>query len=102
MTFDCLDVENISEFDWDEGNIFKNEKKHNLRWQVIEEVFYNKPLIVVEDQQHSNNIECRCAAFGKLNSGSLVIVVFTKRINKIRVISARAMNKKERIFYEQY
>jgi len=31
----------------------------------------------------------------------MIISVQIKRDNKIRVISARAMSKKERIFYEQ-
>jgi len=101
VSFECLDINNITGFDWDDGNILKNEIKHNLKAKVIEEIFHNTPLIIVEDNKHSNSIECRCVAFGKLNSGDYTIVIFTKRDNKIRVISARAMSKKERLFYEQ-
>jgi len=101
LEFDCLDIKNVVGFDWDEGNIRKNEIKHNLKWQIIEEVFYNQPLIIIEDSKHSNIQECRCSAFGKIDSGDLITVIFTKRDNKIRVISARTMSKKERLFYEQ-
>jgi len=100
MKFDCLDVEIIVGFDWDDGNINKNEDKHGLKWTTIEEVFFNEPLLVVEDFKHSLN-ECRCVAFGKNDFGDLITVVFTVREKHIRVISARAMSKKERIIYEK-
>jgi len=99
MDFDCLEIESLVGFDWDEGNRYKNEKKHELKWQLIEEIFFNDPLLVLEDTKHSEN-ECRCFALGMTDNESYLFVVFTKRINKIRVISARSMNKKERIVYE--
>ena len=100
MDFDCLDIEAIVGFDWDEGNIHKNDEKHGLKWVTIEEVFFNEPLLIVEDFKHSIE-ECRCVALGKNNFGDLVTVVFTIRENHIRVISARAMSKKERMIYER-
>ena len=100
MKFDCLAIEAIVGFEWDDGNIHKNEKKHGLKWTIIEEVFFNEPLLIVEDFKHSLN-ECRCVALGKNNFGDLIMVVFTVRKQHIRVISARAMSKKERIIYEQ-
>ena len=100
MKFDCLDLENIVGFEWDEGNIHKNEDKHNLKWTTIEEVFFNEPLLVVEDFKHSTD-ECRCVALGKNDFNDLITVVFTIRAKLIRVISARPMSKKERIVYER-
>jgi uncharacterized DUF497 family protein len=100
MDFDCLSIEDISSFDWDDGNIYKNEKKHGLKWQLIEEVFFNEPLLLLEDLKHSEN-ECRCFALGQTDDGGYFFVVFTKREEKIRVISARPMNKKERTVYEK-
>ena len=100
MNFECLNIENVVGFDWDNGNIYKNEKKHGLKWQLIEEVFFNEPLLLWEDLKHSNN-ECRCFALGQTDDSTYLFVVFTKREEKIRVISARQMNKKERISYEQ-
>ena len=85
MEFDCLDAESLTGFDWDDGNVYKNEKKHGLNYKTIEEVFFNEPLLIVEDFSHSYD-ECRCVAFG--------------RDNRIRVISAREMTKKEKNFYE--
>jgi uncharacterized DUF497 family protein len=100
MGFDCLNIENISGFEWDDGNIYKNEKKYGLKWQLIEEVFFNEPLLLLEDPKHSKN-ECRCFALGQTDDHRSLFVVFTIRVEKIRVISARLMSKKERIVYEK-
>jgi uncharacterized DUF497 family protein len=100
MNFDCLEIEAIVGFEWDEGNIHKNEDKHGLKWTAIEEVFFNEPLLIVEDLKHSLD-ECRCIALGKNDFYDLVTVVFTVTEKYIRVISARSMSKKERIIYER-
>ena len=89
MEFECLDVEALTGFDWDDGNVYKR----------IEEIFFNEPLIVVEDYVHSLD-ECRCVAFGQDDKGVKIMVVFTTRDDRIRVISAREMTKKEKTFYE--
>ncbi|MBE0496858.1 MAG: BrnT family toxin [Campylobacterales bacterium] len=102
MAFDCLDMESIVGFEWDDGNILKNQLKHNLKWQIIEEVFFNEPLILLEDKKHSDTEECRCVALGLTNKKEPITVIFTKRAHKIRVISARMMSKKERRFYENF
>ncbi len=100
MKFDCLDLENINGFEWDNGNIYKNEKKHGIYWSEIEEIFFNEPLLIFEDFKHSQK-ECRCYALGVTDERKPLFVVFTIRNNKIRVISARKMNKKERKIYEE-
>lgn len=100
MQYNCLDVENIIGFEWDDGNIHKNEDKHGLKWMIIEEVFFSKPLIIIEDFKHSDR-ECRCVALGINNNSEQITVIFTVRKSKIRVISARAMSKKERKYYEK-
>jgi len=99
MEFDCLDVESLIGFDWDDGNVYKNEEKHGLNFKTIEEVFFNEPLLVIEDFLHSEN-ECRCVAYGRDDNDMKVMVVFTVRVNLIRVISAIEMTKKEKKFYE--
>jgi len=97
------DIENFfdwSGFQWDEGNRNKNLIKHNVEDLECEQVFFNKPLIVIEDPGHSI-VEKRFAAFGQTDAGRLLVVVFTKRGELLRVISARDMNLRERKFYEE-
>ena len=87
-------------FQWDRGNTNKNLVKHNVQNWECEQVFFNRPLLVLEDPEHSV-AEKRWAAFGKTDPGRLLVLLFTKRGNLLRVISARAMNSKERKFYEE-
>ncbi|HHT9131629.1 MAG TPA: BrnT family toxin [Candidatus Tripitaka californicus] len=88
-------------FDWDRGNIEKNWERHRVGFLECEEVFFNKPLVVKEDEPHSKE-EPRYYVLGKTNSGRLLFVIFTIRKNKLGVVSARDMSRKERkIYYEQ-
>jgi len=99
MEFDCLDVASLTGFDWDEGNRYKNSDAHGLDYRRIEEVFFNEPLLVMEDFTHSD-AECRCFAYGHDDRGTRIMVVFTTRNDRIRVISARTMTPKEKAYYE--
>jgi hypothetical protein len=94
------DFGSFSGFQWDRGNSNKNLFKHNVQNWECEQLFFNKPLLVLEDPEHSA-VEKRWAGFGKTDLGRLLVVIFTKRGNLIRVISARDMNSKERKFYEE-
>lgn len=99
MKFDSLDLENITGFEWDEGNINKSKTKHNLDWWTIEEIFFNEQLEIFEDLKHSQK-EYRYYALGKTDDNTKLFVVFTIRNKKIRIIAARKMNKKEKLYYE--
>ncbi len=87
-------------FQWDEGNINKNLYKHNVENWECEQIYFNEPLIILDAPKHSY-AEKRWAAFGKTDAGRMLTVIFTKRGSLIRIISARDMKRKERIFYEK-
>ena len=87
-------------FEWDKGNRFKNWLKHGVSQDEAEEVFLNEPLLLFDDDKHSQG-EQRVLAFGHTNDGRCLVIAFTVRKNLIRIISARAMNKKERDVYEK-
>ena len=87
-------------FDWNRGNINKNLKKHNVTDQEAEEVFANEPKFILEDEGHST-AEKRYMLWGVTNRIRKLILIFTTRRNKIRVISARDMSRKERKNYEE-
>jgi uncharacterized DUF497 family protein len=82
-------------FQWDGGNSTKIWDRHRVMPSECEELFFNQPLIVGSDQQHSATEE-RLYALGRSDSGRLMFVVFTIRGGLIRVISARDMSRKER------
>lgn len=94
------DFDNFLGFQWDRGNIDKNLIKQNVENWECEQIFFNKPILVLEDLSHSLS-EKRWAAFGKTDADRLLMVVFTKRGKLLRIISARDMNKKEKQFYEE-
>ncbi len=87
-------------FDWDKGNINKNIEKHNVTDQEAEEVFVNEPKLILEDEKHSTT-EKRYMLWGTTCQDRRLTLIFTLRDKKIRVISARDMNRKERKVYEK-
>jgi uncharacterized DUF497 family protein len=88
-------------FDWDEGNLRKNEK-HGVTKAEVEQAFLNKPLIVVDDLKHSQQ-EPRFQAMGRTDANRCLHITFTGRGDGmlIRPISARTASRKERKIYEQ-
>ncbi len=95
-----IDFEKLAGFEWDQGNIDKNRIKHNVENWECEQIFFNDPLIILDDPKHSI-AEKRFAAFGRTNTGRFLVIIFTIRGKLIRVISAREMKRKERSFYEE-
>jgi uncharacterized DUF497 family protein len=96
-----IDLNQITGFDWDDGNARKNET-HGVSMAEAEQAFFNAPLLLLEDAPHSQN-ELRFHALGKTDDGRTLHISFTLRHSGllIRVISARDMHRKERAIYEQ-
>ena len=97
-----IDWTSVSGFEWDKGNARKSVDKHGVNQSEAEQVFFNQPLLVLEDSRHSQE-ERRFHALGLTDDARKVHIAFTLRgaNSLIRVISARDMYRKERIIYEQ-
>jgi uncharacterized protein len=97
-----LDSERIIGFQWDDGNARKSAEKHDVERAEAEQVFFNEPLLAVDDASHSQS-EPRFHALGVTDAGRRLHVTFTLREENtlIRVIAARDMHRKERARYEQ-
>lgn len=93
-----INFSKLSGFDWDEFNL-EHIKKHKVTYKECEEIFFNRPIRVNKDEDHSK-IEERFEVLGKTNNQRLLFVVYTIRNNKIRVISARDQNKRELAIYK--
>lgn len=87
------------EFDWNKGNIEKNIK-HKVEDKEAEELFFDEKKIIYKDVFHSQK-EKRFIVIGKTKKGRLLYTVFNMRAKKIRIISARDINKKEVSLYEK-
>ena len=96
-----LDFSRVFGFDWDEGNSRKSTDKHFVSQPEAEQIFSDSQLFTTDDERHSQE-EPRFHALGRTDMGRLLQITFTLRENgtKIRIISARAMNRKERTIYE--
>lgn len=87
-------------FDWDAGNSQKNQEKHGVTNQEAEGLFFNEHKFVFEDSTHSQ-IEKRYLLLGVTSEARKLAIIFTIRKNKIRIISARDMHKKEMQIYDK-
>lgn len=97
-----VDLSHIEGFEWDAGNDRKSLEKHDVLQNEAEQVFVNRPLLLLDDVEHSR-IEVRYHAYGKTHDGRLLQVSFTLRQGGviIRVISARPMSARERARYAE-
>ena len=87
-------------FDWDSGNIEKNWIRHRVSAAECEQIFFNQPLIIIDDDKHSRR-EKRWHAFGRTDAERFLFIVFGVRGRKLRIISARDMSRKERRLYHE-
>ena len=96
------DLSQIVGFDWDDGNSLKSADKHSVSQAEAEQVFTDERLLIADDVRHIQDEE-RHNAIGRTIDGRLLHVAFTLRDGrtKIRVMSARDANRKERRIYEQ-
>jgi hypothetical protein len=97
-----LDLSQTIGFDWDEANSGKSASKHSVSRAEAEQIFFDEQLLLADDVKHSQD-EPRYHALGQTIEGRLLHVTFTLRDNqtRIRVISARDANRRERAAYAQ-
>lgn len=93
-----LILDKYKAFEWDKGNIDKNYQKHGINPNEAEESFLDERAIILKDIKHSKK-EKRYSLIGKTNTKKILFIVFTLRKDKIRIISARKANKRERSNY---
>ncbi|NMG23108.1 BrnT family toxin [Brasilonema bromeliae] len=86
-------------FEWDENKAESNFLKHGIQFEEALTVFADPYLLFTEDSSHSQGEE-REWAIGEAEDGSIVVVVFTMRGERIRIISARKATKRECQQYE--
>jgi len=88
-------------FEWDDDNASKNWERHRVTPEEAEDVFFNEPLIIASDFRHSG-AEKRYYALGQTAPGRKLFIAFTVRAKSIRVISVRAMNRREEKEYRRH
>ncbi len=91
-------LEKCNGFQWDKGNLDKSQIKHKVSRLESEQLFFNRPILVATDDEHSQG-ESRYFVLGRTDLDRELFVVFTVREGLIRVISARDMSRRERKVY---
>ncbi|MBL0701302.1 MAG: BrnT family toxin [Desulfosarcina sp.] len=90
----------LMEFEWNRNKAAFNFSKHGVSFDEAKTVF-NDPLYVdFFDPDHSYN-EHRYIIIGQSINNRLLLVAYTERKNKIRLISVREATGRERKDYEE-
>lgn len=88
------------EIEWDEKKNRANKKSHHISFEEAATVFGDPFEITIDDPDHSIS-EYRFITIGESSEGRLLVVSYTERDGKIRVISARKPTRHERMDYEE-
>ena len=87
-------------FEWDEEKAAANLEKHGVSFDEAASVFYDPLASVYEDPDHSVS-EKRFLTIGTSAGGRLLHIAFADREERIRIITARKVTKRERELYEE-
>jgi uncharacterized DUF497 family protein len=90
-----IDFRTLVGFDWDDGNRGKSWRRHGVRDSEAEEVLSEAPLLVAPDVGRSWS-EPRFLALERTRTRRRLLVAFTVRADRLRIVSARDMSRKER------
>ena len=85
-------------FEWDDKKSIRNLAKHGVSFDEAKTVFDDPLYVDFYDPDHD---EKRYLIVGASNQGKLLIVSYTDRKDKIRIISARKVTRSEREVYEE-
>jgi hypothetical protein len=88
------------EFEWDEAKAERNLKDHEVSFDEATTVFRDTLSITIADPDHSES-ENRFIDIGMSHLGRLLVVSYTDRQDRIRIISARLPTRAERKSYEE-
>ena len=87
------------EFEWDPRKARANQRKHGVSFEEATDVFSDNLSSTASDPDHSEG-ELRFVIFGRTKTDRYLVVGFTERDDRIRLISARLMMPSERQAYE--
>ena len=87
-------------FEWDPEKAAENLRKHGVPFEEAETVFDDPLSKTLLDPDHSEGEE-RYLEIGYSRRRRLLLVSYTEREGRVRVVSARRVTRKERRNYEE-
>jgi uncharacterized DUF497 family protein len=88
------------EFEWDRRKAEGNRRKHGITLEEAVSVFADPAELTIDDPDHSID-EDRFVTIGQSVHQRLLVVGYTERGSKIRLIFARRATWPERLDYEE-
>ena len=88
------------EFEWDPAKAELNLKDHEISFDEATSVFRDTLSITIANPDHSES-EDRFIDIGMSHRGQLLVVSYTDREDRIRIVSARRPTRAERKSYEE-
>lgn len=95
-----MSVETDANFEWDEDKALANFKKHRVTFEEARTVFADPFAVTINDPKHSIG-EHRFIDIGMSKDQRVLVVSYTERNRKIRLINGRKATVKERRIYEE-
>jgi uncharacterized DUF497 family protein len=95
-----VDILPVMNFEWDVRKAASNRRKHGVRFEEALTVFLDAIARIFDDEEHSVE-ERREIIIGHSAGGRLLVVYFTERRDRVRIIGARPATKRERLDYEE-
>jgi uncharacterized protein len=86
-------------FEWDDAKAKSNLRKHEVSFEDAVTVFDDPMAVTRDDPDHSED-ERRFLTMGSSKAGDLLVVCHSDRPDRIRLISARKANRRERRYHE--
>lgn len=86
-------------FEWNEKKADDNLRKHGVSFDEAKTVFNDPFSVTIYDPDHSSD-EQRYIDIGLSSKGRLIVVSYSERGKRIRIISSREATKKEQGVYE--
>ena len=86
-------------FEWNPAKATTNLRKHRVSFVEASSVFYDPLGITIFDPEHSRE-EDRYITIGASAAGRVLMVAHTDREDRIRIINARELTRRERKDYE--
>ena len=87
------------EFEWDPEKAEHNLSRHGVAFTEAMTVFGDPLEVTIPDVTHSEG-EFRFLSLGRSEVGRLLVVAYTEREGRIRIINARMATPKEQRDYE--
>ena len=85
-------------FEWDPKKAKTNERKHGVSFEEAAFCFSDPSGLDFYDEEHSEE-EDRYILLASSNRGRVLVVIYTEREDRIRIISARKATPSEEEFY---